>query len=140
MKKFKAWLKNKNELVDVEMIDFKHNWICYKNEFNENIKTGFSDIILLQFTGLYDSTKWEELKKEEQELWLASGKNKEDWCGNEIYEGDKIKYLGYEVKNGKQIRPERVIDIKDFISDTNKIKNILSAGNKVIKEKLKIKD
>lgn len=48
-----------------------------------------------QFTGLYDSTKWEELTKEEQEKFLnqinaETGREntKNDWKGREIYEGD----------------------------------------------------
>jgi len=39
-----------------------------------------------QFTGLYDSTKWDGLTKEEQNKWLSSGKTEKEWDGKEIYE------------------------------------------------------
>ena len=49
-----------------------------------------------QFTGLYDSTKWEELTEKEQKAWLATGKTKEEWKGKEIYEGDIVNFQGTE--------------------------------------------
>ena len=41
-----------------------------------------------QFTGLYDSTKWEQLLNEEQEQWVRSGNKPSDWKGRKIFEGD----------------------------------------------------
>ena len=47
-----------------------------------------------QFTGLHDSTQWDELTKDEQGAFLATTREdgtptiKEDWNGREIYEGD----------------------------------------------------
>jgi len=49
--------------------------------------------ILIQYVGLKDNTKWEELTKEEQKKWLIN-KTKEEWTGKEIYEGDLVKYYG----------------------------------------------
>lgn len=43
-----------------------------------------------QFTGLYDSTKWEELTEIEQKQWFNNGKTKEEWNGKEIYEGNIV--------------------------------------------------
>jgi hypothetical protein len=47
---------------------------------------------LMQFTGLHDKTKWEELSKKEQEDWVAGGETRETWKGREIWEGDIIQY------------------------------------------------
>lgn len=49
------------------------------------------DYILMQYTGLKDGTKWEQLTKEEQNDWQQSGKRPEEWKGREIYEGDLFK-------------------------------------------------
>jgi uncharacterized phage protein (TIGR01671 family) len=44
----------------------------------------------MQYTGLKDSTQFNELTKEEQEDWLK-GNKQEDWKGKEIFEGDIIQ-------------------------------------------------
>ena len=45
-----------------------------------------------QFTGMYDSTKWEELTSDEQALFLypleGGTRSKDDWKGKKIFEGD----------------------------------------------------
>lgn len=90
--KFKAFLKDTNQVLDVEIIFFE---LCIvkltNNEFYE-----FEDIILMQSTGLYDSTKFEDLSEEEQEEWLESGKTADEWQGREIFEGDIVEYLDGE--------------------------------------------
>lgn len=49
-----------------------------------------------QFTGLYDSTLWEELTTEEQAyfLYLENGDkhSKEEWNGKPIFEGDIVNF------------------------------------------------
>lgn len=50
-----------------------------------------SNLIFLQFTGLHDKTKWEQLTPKEQEDWLKRGGTKETWHGKEILEGDIIR-------------------------------------------------
>jgi hypothetical protein len=43
---------------------------------------------VMQFTGLHDSTAWEQLTKQEQEEFINNGNSQENWKGKEIYEGD----------------------------------------------------
>jgi hypothetical protein len=47
---------------------------------------------LMQYTGLKDNTKWEDLSTQEQADWINRGKLPEEWHGREIYEGDIVKY------------------------------------------------
>ena len=53
----------------------------------------------MQFTGLLDRTKWEELTQDEQLKWIDRGETKESWKGKEIWEGDIIyeTYFGLEI-------------------------------------------
>lgn len=44
------------------------------------------------YTGLKDSTKWEQLTDAEREAWLDPGGTEQSWNGREIYEGDIIRY------------------------------------------------
>ena len=84
MPKFKAFLKDTNQVLDVEIIFFELGIVkLTNNKFYE-----FEDIILMQSTGLHDSTKFENLSEEEQEEWLESGKTADEWQGREIFEGD----------------------------------------------------
>ena len=84
MPKFKAFLKDTNQVLDVGIIFFELGIVkLTNNEFYE-----FEDIILMQTTGLHDSTKLEDLSEEEQEEWLESGKTADEWQGREIFEGD----------------------------------------------------
>ena len=43
--------------------------------------------VVMQYTGLKDNTKWEQLTKDEQNEWLEKN-TKEEWNGRKIYEGD----------------------------------------------------
>jgi hypothetical protein len=63
-------------------------WDClYQKGIKENN-------VVMQWTGLYDGTKWEQLTEAEQKAWLDKGKTKEEWPGKMIFEGDIVNYLG----------------------------------------------
>ena len=48
-------------------------------------------IDVLQWTGLYDKTKWEELTEEERSRWTLDGNMPSEWRGKEIYNCDIVK-------------------------------------------------
>jgi len=51
-----------------------------------------------EFTGLYDSTKWEELTKKEREFWKKRGYDKDNWKGKEIFDGDVVRVINTRKK------------------------------------------
>ncbi len=109
--KFRTWHKKKkkwyNFVIDIFRLGYsnemalcktfgydgntnKTNDSFYKNDTPED----YSE--LLQFTGLKDKTKWEDLAKDEQQDFMIENKfvdeitAKENWKGKEIYEGDIV--------------------------------------------------
>lgn len=43
-----------------------------------------------QFTGLYDSTKWEDLSEAERAAFVRDGNLPSEWKGKKIFEGDIV--------------------------------------------------
>lgn len=62
--------------------------IIYQYEPNKEIIV-YTDT-LGQFTGFYDSTKWEYLSESEQQEWLKYH-TVDEWKGKKIFEGDLIR-------------------------------------------------
>ncbi len=50
-----------------------------------------SDFVWMQYTGLNDATRWEELTENERAQWTRDGNLPSDWKGKPIYEGDIIR-------------------------------------------------
>ncbi len=91
-----------------------------------------------QYIGLNDVTGWKQLTEKEQEKWYCSGRNKANWKGKAIYEGDIIKYLGHEVgyvkgKGTVQLRPERFkLVTMDNIQELYRVSNIVAPSGSAV--------
>ena len=84
-----------------------------------------------QYIGLNDVTGWGQLTEKEQARWHCSGRHKKDWKGKVIFEGDIIKYLGYEVgyvvgRGTVQLRPARFILVTNDIKTLYRVSNIVT--------------
>ena len=98
--KFRAWHKYYKQMVTVDWIqlnftrDMKKYKIAFSQRYDKQLNKDVSDyarqdeIELMQFTGLYDNTKWKQLTEQERQKWLDTGKTESEWIGKEIYEGD----------------------------------------------------
>ena len=91
--KFRAWEKpifnQAGHMFEVDEIWWSKNRL----KENNSAETVYSlvDCVLMQYTGLHDNTKWEDLTEEERRRYKRKGINKENWHGKEIYEGDIVE-------------------------------------------------
>lgn len=89
---FRAWINADKRMVKVSSINFDSDSITAKHalyDYLERYEIG--NAILMQSTGLYDSTKFDELTPEEQRDFIKDHYSKELWRGREIYEGDIVE-------------------------------------------------
>ncbi len=94
------------------------------------------EVILMQYTGLHDDTKWEELTKEEWLEWLKHN-TKGEWKGRRIYEGDIVKIVDEDEDERSRGAVEwlndhgfyNVTKEEDCLFDLSKEYTILIIGN-----------
>jgi len=92
--KYRAWDIENKEMVPVDEIAFSLDgeikgikWVVSEIEKRTILK---ENLILMQFTGLQDSTTWEELTEDEKSKWTRKGNMPSEWKGKPIYEGDVV--------------------------------------------------
>lgn len=87
---YRAWNKLKSKFnYYVEIYSYLDGSVGYSAGVRNNAPIGITTHFVLQdFTGLYDSTKWEELNEVEQDEWIKGGNTVENWKGKKIFEGD----------------------------------------------------
>lgn len=97
--KFRAWIKTEKRHLPVSLIDFKDGRVMCEDVTKEGgifdseryPVYRYSEIILEQWTGLCDATKWEQLTESEREQWTRAGNMPSEWKGREIYKGDVLQ-------------------------------------------------
>jgi hypothetical protein len=116
--KYQAWDKETKNMYQVLSlaVNIPHpkRFGCYvkTGEFNgRNYGRYLNDYTLREYTGLHDVK------------------------GKEIYDGDCYTWLGYEVANGKQIRPQRKAvvgnELSSFIQSCFEIRNLIDTNNTI---------
>ena len=93
---WKAWDKSKKQWSGGNSILLHRDGVVW--EWNSDSLDYFpnTNLIAVQFTGLYDSTRWEDLSEIER-----VGGLERDWQGKEIWEGDLYRYNGSEPRQVK---------------------------------------
>ncbi len=101
------------EWVKGDLIQAEHTYILTKeNKYNMVVSyeydchCHFVEVIpssIAMSTDLFDRTKWDELKTNEQQQWLNSNKTQKDWHGKEIFSSIPI--------NGVMSKGGDIVDI-----------------------------
>ena len=128
--KFRAWDIQKKIMIDIEDVKFNYmrntEPVGYDNEGIGGLQG--LHILLEQYTGLKDGTKWDDLTLGEQTDWARAGKKAEDWNGKEIYEGDKVYWDelkktypiifqdgAFRIGTGEKIYNLLIVDVADVV-------------------------
>lgn len=122
--KFRAFHKPSKKMFDVVSIDFKNKVVFSyeqiigfsKHPYFDDVSYNLKDCELMQYTGLKDNTKFNELSNDEKETWLKNNK-KSDWKGKEIYEGDIVEVTLKEYYSNEQF----TIDPDDEVKIIGKV-------------------
>ena len=122
-----------------------HKMIEWSDDFfsDSSIVTEYSDCFpvsdseycqLMQYIGLKDNTKWEELTPLEQQNWINKGYSPEEWNGREIYEGDILKIPCNDCGDHKQNEHNAVVvyDAPEFVTSPYTIDGFFLGEVKVI--------
>lgn len=85
--KFRAWDNREQKMLSWEQIDArdKMDAPAFLDMLNDK------NYAVMQFTGLRDSTKWDQLTEDERSEWTRKGNLPSEWRGKEIYEGDVVR-------------------------------------------------
>lgn len=87
--KFRAAIRGTRKIFEILDIDFYRKRVNLSGGGRDFWR--LDEVIILQFTGLKDNTKWEELTEKERAEWVQiEGNFPSDWKGREIYEGDLL--------------------------------------------------
>ena len=85
-----------NELRKIKLPEF--NWELFDAsccDFHCIDAAAFATLLIEEYTGKNDSTKWEELTEDEKKEWIARRETAESWQGKEIFEGDIVEYTEF---------------------------------------------
>lgn len=132
-----------NRLIKFIAWDKKDNILTYPKPMQVLRNKFFTEskhFIFLQFTGVYDNTKWEELTESERCEYLNKDNENRilNWQGKEIFEGDSVEFTtadgikrtgiikynfdGFDIWDGKQERSLR--GFRKYHSKTNTQVNV----------------
>jgi uncharacterized phage protein (TIGR01671 family) len=115
--KFRAWLKGDKEMVDVDEIAFRTNWIRVFYELNY-YWFKFDDVILMQSTGLEDDSG-KELFVDDVILWTYWDEFEDSGRAKIIFDKGMFKLL--DIRTGK--------DVWDNLFDCLENCNVYLQGN-----------
>ena len=86
-----------------------------------------------QFTGLRDSTPWEELSTANQAKWLKNAKPGDNWNGFALFEGDIVRnHLGIYQIIILERGSFRFIELLDYVYDERQGENFCACEKKMI--------
>lgn len=94
---FRAWDKIEKKMYEVESINFSKKEAVVRTVLEVDMGIppkvrSFTDIVFMQWTGIYDDVKWDFINTYEREQWIKACNKPEDWPGRKVFEGDGVEY------------------------------------------------